>query len=431
MECRRNITMSSWRWTLPALVLSVLACLVWNATPAQGHGRLMEPPSRSSMWRFGFKTPPNYNDNELFCGGYAVHWQQNGGKCGVCGDPWHQRQPRNNEAGGKYAKGIIVRRYKRGDVMKASVQLTANHRGFFEFRLCPVNDPKVAATDECMSKHPLTMADDASGSTRYMVDPRKRDFNLRLKLPEDMTCSQCVLQWSYTAGNNWGKCANGSSAVGCGPQETFRGCADIAIEDDVAGGEGGQGGFDNGAGDVPAAAPPRVPATKKPVTPQVPWWVKGGPKVPVTPKKQPPHRGYPWKTVPTRRPYHEVEGHTKQVPAAVPAEPRPVYPGGKPEATTTTEATDGAPTQGYPEVEATSGNLRRSTRQRTSGPPPRRTPRTSLLSQRVPAYKPGSAKEVFGGCKGVGMYKRIPGLDKWCWDNCHRGYCPPTHCTCH
>ncbi|KAL3228844.1 hypothetical protein MRX96_023745 [Rhipicephalus microplus] len=103
------------------------------------------------MWRMGFKTPRNYNDNELFCGGYAVHWQQNGGKCGVCGDPWHQRMPRNNEAGGKYAKGIIVRRYKRGDVMKASVQLTANHRGFFEFRLCPVNNPKVAATDECMA----------------------------------------------------------------------------------------------------------------------------------------------------------------------------------------------------------------------------------------------------------------------------------------
>ncbi|CAL1265994.1 unnamed protein product, partial [Larinioides sclopetarius] len=25
----------------------------------QGHGRLLEPPSRSSMWRFGYDTPSN------------------------------------------------------------------------------------------------------------------------------------------------------------------------------------------------------------------------------------------------------------------------------------------------------------------------------------------------------------------------------------
>lgn len=31
------------------------------------------------------------------------------------------------------------------------------------------------------------------------------------------------------SGNNWGKCENGISGLGCGPQETFRGCADIAI----------------------------------------------------------------------------------------------------------------------------------------------------------------------------------------------------------
>ena len=36
-----------------------------------GHGRLMDPPSRNAMWRFGFPNPINYNDNELFCGGYG------------------------------------------------------------------------------------------------------------------------------------------------------------------------------------------------------------------------------------------------------------------------------------------------------------------------------------------------------------------------
>lgn len=39
-----------------------------------GHGRMIDPPQRSSLWRVypgqGFE--PNYNDNELFCGGFAV-----------------------------------------------------------------------------------------------------------------------------------------------------------------------------------------------------------------------------------------------------------------------------------------------------------------------------------------------------------------------
>lgn len=39
-----------------------------------GHGRLMDPPARNSMWRFGFPNPVNYNDNELFCGGYSSEY---------------------------------------------------------------------------------------------------------------------------------------------------------------------------------------------------------------------------------------------------------------------------------------------------------------------------------------------------------------------
>ena len=37
-----------------------------------GHGRMRLPASRASMWRDGHPTPPDYNDNEGFCGGYNV-----------------------------------------------------------------------------------------------------------------------------------------------------------------------------------------------------------------------------------------------------------------------------------------------------------------------------------------------------------------------
>ena len=40
---------------------------------------------------------------------------------------------------------------------------------------------------------------------------------------------------SFSPGNNWGVCPDGSGAVGCGPQEEFRGCADVSIDrSDVA-----------------------------------------------------------------------------------------------------------------------------------------------------------------------------------------------------
>lgn len=33
----------------------------------------------------------------------------------------------------------------------------------------------------------------------------------------------------FFSGNNWGNCPNGTGAVGCGPQEEFRACADVKI----------------------------------------------------------------------------------------------------------------------------------------------------------------------------------------------------------
>ncbi|KAF8764483.1 hypothetical protein HNY73_022549 [Argiope bruennichi] len=73
------------------------------------------------------------SDKGSFHGEMLVQWQRNGGKCGICGDAWDAPKPRPNEAGGIYGKGIIVRNYKPGQEVKSIVELTANHKGFFEF----------------------------------------------------------------------------------------------------------------------------------------------------------------------------------------------------------------------------------------------------------------------------------------------------------
>ncbi|XP_066592778.1 uncharacterized protein [Prorops nasuta] len=194
----------------------------------EAHGRLIEPPSRASMWRFGFDTPHDYNDHQCYCGGFSTQWQRNKGKCGICGDPWDLKPPREHETGGKYGNGIIVRRYKTGSVIPVHVELTANHHGYFEFRTCAMKYRDQEVDQDCLDKNLLLME---NGTARYYPGPGSRIFKAYYKLPDTLTCKQCVFQWRYIAGNNWGTCPNGTGAVGCGPQEEFRGCADITIGD--------------------------------------------------------------------------------------------------------------------------------------------------------------------------------------------------------
>ncbi|OWF35354.1 hypothetical protein KP79_PYT19481 [Mizuhopecten yessoensis] len=151
---------------------------------------------------------------ELFCGGFST-MVSNGGKCGTCGDPYNGE--RENEAGGKYATGFIVRNYEKGQIIDITIDLTTSHMGFFEFKICANND-------------------------------------VTTPLPPDMTCDQCVLQWHYKAGNNWGVDEiTGEGCLGCGDQETFINCADVSIS--------GTGG--------PTSGPPpkQTTTTAEPTTP--------------------------------------------------------------------------------------------------------------------------------------------------------------------
>jgi len=209
------------------MAVTTIVVISWlGIVGVEGHGRLIEPPSRSSMWRYGFDTPPNYNDHELYCGGFSRQWDSNGGKCGICGDPWDAPQPRANEAGGRFGNGVITRRYRKNQLIKIGVELTANHMGHFEFRLCPNNNPKRAASQTCLDRYILRQVD---GTPFYYPGPGTKVFEMHYYLPKDLTCSQCVLQWRYIAGNNWGMCNNRTGAVGCGPQEEFRACSDVTV----------------------------------------------------------------------------------------------------------------------------------------------------------------------------------------------------------
>ena len=164
---------------------------------------------------------------ELFCGGVAVQ-AANGGRCGECGDAYNLPRPRDNEEGGFFYRGIVTGHYQSGQEFTVKVDLTANHLGYFEFRLCAKSSADELIQQDCLDQNVLQLAD-GSGTQFPIYDGQLGMLEIRLRLPAGLTCANCVLQWHYRAGNSVGECEDGTSELGCGLQETFRGCADVSI----------------------------------------------------------------------------------------------------------------------------------------------------------------------------------------------------------
>lgn len=198
-----------------------------------GHGSLIDPPSRAAMNKYGFpENPVDVNYNQGFCGGFGYqHSADIGGRCGICGDPWGA-SPRDHEApGGKYANGIITKNYQPGSDIPVKVLITANHKGFFIFRLCKNNNVNQDLDQSCFEETESLLRVSPSGDYRFYLTTAMGtgELEVTLRLP-NIQCDQCIIQWTYTTGNNWGWCGDGSGKLGCGPQETFRACSDISID---------------------------------------------------------------------------------------------------------------------------------------------------------------------------------------------------------
>ncbi|GBP08963.1 hypothetical protein EVAR_78326_1 [Eumeta japonica] len=210
---------------------------------AHAHGRVLAPVGRASAWRLGFPSEPNYDDDGLNCGGFSHQWDVNGGKrsltqivshinpttlelvnpvissgkgwtsimkgqpkCGICGDAFDLAEPRPHELGGRYGQGFIVEHYKAGSVFEATIELSAYHRGYWEFKICP--DPQDNG-QECFDNYVLELEE---GGTKY-YPVGSATYVLNYRLPVGLECEHCVLQWRYTAGNNWGICEDGTQGL--------------------------------------------------------------------------------------------------------------------------------------------------------------------------------------------------------------------------
>ena len=99
-------------------------------------------------------------------------------RCGVCGDAYDEPSPQHHETGGDYGNAVITKTYVKNSVIELEVELTANHKGRFTFKLCPVRGGRQEATQKCLDKHPLTQLD---GEEEFPILERKNKFLLRRK----------------------------------------------------------------------------------------------------------------------------------------------------------------------------------------------------------------------------------------------------------
>ena len=130
----------------------------------------------------------------------------------------------------KVKVGVLVR--KESTLLILRPQLSANHLGYFEFRVCSVDmSPETDATQECLDQYLLTIVETNSTRFQDLVRFGSEMITIRARLPAGVACEHCVFQWKYTTGNNWGKDpTTNKSGPGLGREnETFMGCADITI----------------------------------------------------------------------------------------------------------------------------------------------------------------------------------------------------------
>lgn len=126
---------------------------------------------------------------------FQIQHNTNKGKCGLCGDSFSLPTPRPNEDGGKFGTGTIAAIYNPGDNITTMVRITANHKGYFKFSLCNL-DETAAESEECFKPLKTSTGEDVYQLKQFLPGI----FKPQIQLPNDVLCEHCVFRWTWTAG---------------------------------------------------------------------------------------------------------------------------------------------------------------------------------------------------------------------------------------
>ncbi|XP_037045250.1 uncharacterized protein LOC119080785 [Bradysia coprophila] len=199
-----------------------LILFVAGLATVEPHGFVRTPLSRTSIFRepsWGAQQPFWWDDTGVWCGN--VQQDQQYSTCGRCGDA-----PGNSHAaqGGRYDKGIVTGTYNAGQIVDVTVEFTANHRGHFEFDLCP----QVTETNTCFQSLNIVGGGREIRNGNRMCsggDHQNGPVVARVQLPAGVRCTRCTLRWTY-------RTSYPPAPDACfqpNPTQTFRNCVDIRI----------------------------------------------------------------------------------------------------------------------------------------------------------------------------------------------------------
>jgi hypothetical protein len=196
-----------------------------------GHGYMQKPSSRNLE---AFQRGDDYNFMGLSAGGVSYVYRnsidgryiypdtvENGNKRhGMCGDPVGLFEKYNQNV----EEYPIVSTFQKGQTIGVDIVITSHHLGHFEFYICNKDDlknPQDGITQECLYKYQLLRDDtvetispvDQNYPHRYYLEPPEcmehQTFpypgyktTVFYKLPHDLFCDHCVLQWWYFTGNS-------------------------------------------------------------------------------------------------------------------------------------------------------------------------------------------------------------------------------------
>ncbi|KAF0690962.1 hypothetical protein As57867_017660, partial [Aphanomyces stellatus] len=165
---------------------SILASTPGFVQHLDAPGRLIDPTHRDYIGKLPELSfiPKDYSDHGLNAGGRS---QTSGGQHGVCGDPY--TGTRDHETGGMYGTfptndaKAIGGCYAPGATVDIQIQITANHKGFFEFGLCKLNGKADKETEECFQ----SLAQ-PNGEKQWQLPAGAQTFSMQYKLPSGVTC---------------------------------------------------------------------------------------------------------------------------------------------------------------------------------------------------------------------------------------------------
>ncbi|XP_062610543.1 nuclear receptor coactivator 6-like [Saccostrea cucullata] len=190
--------------------------LIWTCFALRIHSaRLFDPTPRNALWTYSSLL--DNGGSVLDCGGIDRQWNLNGGKCGVCGDPWDGL--RLHEDGGKYGQGIVGGIYRTGSTVLFTIENPERIGGEIEFKLCDVTEKGQDLHQSCFDEHVLLFAD--TKKTSHRVKSHEGFLDAHVQLPAGLVCQHCVLQLTFIQDNN--ECPE------CVEKRTIRNCADIQI----------------------------------------------------------------------------------------------------------------------------------------------------------------------------------------------------------